>query len=97
MKTKLDICYTSTGDLGPAPVCSLVGGSMSGSLQGFRLVDYWSSGGVPIASGFLKPFPNSSIRLFEVHLMFGYGSLHLSQLLSEASQRTGMLGSWLQV
>ena len=31
--------YTGQGRLGPALVCSLVGGSVSGSTQGSRLVD----------------------------------------------------------
>ena len=60
---------------------SLVGGSDSGSPQGSRLIDsvgllveslsfFWS----------LNPSPNSSIRLPELHLMLGCGSLHLFPL-----------------
>jgi hypothetical protein len=33
------LCYVSARGLEPAHVCSLVGGSVSGSSQGSRLVD----------------------------------------------------------
>jgi hypothetical protein len=40
IKTKLHIWCICAGDLGPAPDCSLVSGSVSGSPHGLRLVDY---------------------------------------------------------
>jgi hypothetical protein len=40
MKTKLLICYICIGDLAPAPVHSIVGGSASVSPHGPRLVDF---------------------------------------------------------
>jgi hypothetical protein len=52
--------------LGPACECSLVGGSVTESCQGFRLV---GSIGLPVE--FLSPSGLS------VYLMFGCGSLHL--------------------
>lgn len=39
METKLHICYICSGDLGSAPASSLVGGSVSVSPHGPRLVD----------------------------------------------------------
>jgi hypothetical protein len=39
MKTKLHICYKCVGGLDPGPASSLVGGSVSVSPQGPRLVD----------------------------------------------------------
>ena len=81
MKTKVCICYTRAG----THICPLVGGSVSGSPQGSRLVDCWSSCRVPIASWFLNPYPNSSIRLPELGLMLGCGSLHLFQSVAEWS------------
>jgi hypothetical protein len=39
MKIKLSICYIGAGCLGPAHVCSLVGGPVSGSPQGPSLVE----------------------------------------------------------
>jgi hypothetical protein len=39
MKTKLHVCYTCVGGLDPALACSLVGGSVSVSHHGPRLVD----------------------------------------------------------
>ena len=39
MKTKVFICYICSGGLGPAYFHSLIGGSVSGSPQGSRLVD----------------------------------------------------------
>ena len=61
-----------------APVCSLVGGSVSGNPQGCRTVD---SVGLlveslsPLGSSVLPP--NSFTRLSELGLMFGCRSLHL--------------------
>jgi hypothetical protein len=39
MKTKVLICYICVGGLGPAHACFLVGGSVSVSSYGPRLVD----------------------------------------------------------
>jgi hypothetical protein len=39
MKTKLYICCKCVGGLGPTHACSLVGGSVSVSPQGLRLLD----------------------------------------------------------
>ena len=39
MKIQLHICYTYAGVLGPTCVCTLVGGLVSESPQGPRLVD----------------------------------------------------------
>jgi hypothetical protein len=84
---QVHICYmcvggelgVGSGDLGPACTCCLVGGSVSGSPQGSRLVDCWSSCGVPILSRALNPFSNFSTRHPKLQLMFGCGSLYLFQ------------------
>lgn len=61
MKTKLLIDYTYTGGRGPTHACSLVGGLVSGSLQGSMLVD---SVGPPVESlASLGPSSNSVIFL----------------------------------
>ena len=39
MEIKLHVCYVCDQSLGPAPVCTLVGGSVSETNQGPRLVD----------------------------------------------------------
>ena len=54
MKTKLHICYRCTWSLGLAYVFSFVSSSVSGSSQGFRLVD---SVGLPVE--FLSPLSPS--------------------------------------
>lgn len=48
---KLSCIRAEAGDIGPAHVCSLVGGSVSGSPQGSMSVDCWSSCGIPDSSG----------------------------------------------
>jgi hypothetical protein len=74
------------GNLGPAHVCSLVGGLVSESPQGSRLVD---SVGLP--EEFLSTFgapslsPNSSMRVPKLHPMFGCESLHLFESATEWS------------
>jgi hypothetical protein len=73
-KTKMDIYYKCVGGLGPAPPCSLVGGSVSLRPHGPRLVDFC---GVLKPSGLLNSVLHSSTRLLEVCLMFGCGSLYL--------------------
>jgi hypothetical protein len=79
------------GSLGQAHVCSLVGGSVSGIPQGFRLGD---SVAFLIES---LPLPGPSIlppTLPQLHPMFSCGSLHLFlSLLGGVSQRTVVLGS----
>jgi hypothetical protein len=50
METELNICYICAGDLFPAHICSLLGGSDAGSSQRSRLVD---SAGLP--GEFLSP------------------------------------------
>ena len=55
MKAKLHICYKCVGCLGPAPACSLVGGSVPGSTYGPRLVN---SIGLLVVS--LNPTPTLS-------------------------------------
>ena len=78
MKTNLIICYISLGSLSPAHDCSLVGGSVPG---------------VPIPSRCLSPTPNSSTSLLKLHLIFGFGSLHLFPLAAgHSSHRTFMVG-----
>jgi hypothetical protein len=77
MKTELSMCYIHMeGELGMACICSLVGGSVSESHQGSRIVDFVS--GVPIAWA-LNPSPNSPRTVPELFPIFGYGSLHLFQ------------------
>lgn len=66
------------GGIGPASVCSLVGGSVPGSHQESRLVE---SAVVPVESlspVSLNPFPNSSMRFPGLHLMSDCGSLFWS-------------------
>jgi hypothetical protein len=75
MKTILQMCYmyVGCGGIGPAHVCSLLGGSVCGNPQGYRLVD---SVGLLIES----LFPLCSSVLLPLHkfsLIFGCGSLHL--------------------
>ena len=60
-------------ELGPSRVCFSVDGSVSASPQGSNLVFC----GVPVLSGSLNHFSNSSIRIIKVHLIFGCGPLHL--------------------
>jgi hypothetical protein len=74
MKTKLHICYKCVGSLDPVPVCSLVGGLVSVSSHGPKLVDFV---GLVV---FLTPLTHSilSPRLPKLHLMFGSGSLNMS-------------------
>ena len=81
MKTKLHICCICLVllGLGLDHAHSLVDGSISGSSQGSRLVD---SVGFPVeslSSQVPQSSPNSSTRLPKLHLMFGFGSQHLSQ------------------
>jgi hypothetical protein len=87
MKTKLYICINVRVGLGSDHVCSLVGGSVSGSPQGSRLCD---SVGLPVE--FLSPLGSSVLPatlpqdfLNSVCLMFDCGSLHL--FLSAAGWR----------
>lgn len=57
------------------------------------LILLWSS--YPIQG--LHSFPNSSIRVFNLHPIFGYGYLHLFQLAAGGdSQRTVMICFCLQ-
>jgi len=83
--------------LGPAPECSLVGGAVSVSLRGHRLVD---SGGLLVVSltplTFSLPSPtllrgSASSTRFMAMSFCGY----LVLTLDEASQETVMLGSCL--
>jgi hypothetical protein len=80
MKIKLHICCICAGGLRPVLVCSLVGGLVSWKAQGSRIVD---SVGLLVkpsplsSSGFLHLSPNSSMKLLELCLMFGYGYLPL--------------------
>ena len=79
MKIELHICYiwASGGWVGPAHECSLVGASVSKSLQRSRLID---SVGLPmefLSFMVLNPCPNSSIRVLKLHPMSGYESLYL--------------------
>ena len=94
MKTKLHILCRE--GLGPALVCSLIGGSDSGRAQGSRLVD---SVGLLVES-LCPPVPQSFPQLFhnipELHLTFW---LWVSDLFQSAVawsiSRTVMLGSSL--
>ena len=70
MKTKLNICYKCVGSLGSAPECFLVGGSVSVSPHGPRLVDSRSPCGDLATSGIAQFY---TTRLSELHLMFGCG------------------------
>jgi hypothetical protein len=78
MKTKLHICYICVGGLGPAHVCSLVAGSVSGEPP---RVHVSCPVGLPVEFRFLSGSsflpPNSFTRLPELCLNFGCGSLHL--------------------
>ena len=96
MKTKLHICYKYIVDLGLAPACSLVGGLVSVSPYGPRLVDCvgfsWCSGPLwPTQS-----YPPVFHRTLKLPLMFGYLCVHFHPLLDEDSQETVMLGSCLE-
>ena len=74
---KAALCYIFAGGLGPACVCALVGGLVSGSSQGSRLVD---TVGLPM--GLPSPSAPSALPLTEVpdlSPMLGYKYLHLSQ------------------
>lgn len=77
MKIELPDCYLCARGLIPAWVCPLVGGSDSESSQGLRLVDSWFTCGVSV--WVFDPSPISSISVPDLHLMFGYGYLHLFQ------------------
>ena len=80
--------------LGPAGACSLVGGLVSERL---KAPDFFESFGLPVeylSSSGPKSFSQLFQRLAELHQMFACGSLHW--LLYGASQRTVMLGSYLQ-
>jgi len=59
MKTKLHICYKYVGGPGPVPAGSLVGGSVSVSPQGPRLVD---SVGLTVVSFLPACNADSSVR-----------------------------------
>jgi hypothetical protein len=75
MKTKLLVCYIYVEGLGPAHPHSLVFESPQGSRIVYSVclpVEFLFSSGPSI---FL---PNSSVRLPELHLLFGCESLHLS-------------------
>ena len=73
MKTKLYIWYMGVGGL-PAQACSLVGGSVSVSPHGPRLVD---SVGFLVAVLDPSSSPKLSLDSSKRHLLFGCGSLHL--------------------
>jgi len=98
MKIQLYICYKCVGGLGPATVCSLVGGLVSGSPHGHKLV---ASVGLlvvsltPLDSRNLSPypFPKSLRALLHIWLRV---SICFHRLLDEASQKTVMLVSCLQ-
>jgi hypothetical protein len=80
MKTKLHICYLCVGRPRSSPcVCSLVGGLVSESPQRSRLVD---SIGLPVEFLSLRghnPSSCSSIRVTNLHALFGCGFIHLSE------------------
>jgi hypothetical protein len=87
MKTKLSIWCMCVGTyLGPAHLCSLASGTISGNLKGFRLFDSVSHlieflSPPPHThthtSMYLKPSPNSSTKFSKLHLLFSYGYLLL--------------------
>jgi hypothetical protein len=58
MKTKLHIRYKSVWGLGPAPSCSLVGGSVSVSPNGLKLVD---SVGLLVVSSLASSVPSPTL------------------------------------
>ena len=98
MKTKLCICYKCVRDLCPAPVCSLVGGTISVRPHGPRLVD---SVGFLVVSLPAPPGSFVSLALPQVFLGSARGlpvglCICHRLLLGEASQETVMLGSCLQ-
>jgi len=83
------LCYISTGGLGLAHLCSLVGGSVSGSswVQVSRLG--WSFCGVAISLRAFSPSPNSSTGISELCPVFVCGYLHLSQSAAGESLSEG--------
>jgi len=85
MKTKMYICYICAvrWDLGPALVCSLVGGSVSENPKVSWLC--WSSCGVPIPFGTLNASFYSFIRIPEFQPLLGCECLHLSESTAEWS------------
>ena len=87
MKTKLHICYKCIGGLGPAPACSLVGGSVSLSSHVFRLVD---TIGLLVVS--LTP-PAPSLLSPTLPDVWLWVCICFHLLLDEASQEIVMLGS----
>jgi hypothetical protein len=97
MKTKLLICYICAGGIGEAWTCSLVGDSVSWSLQVSRLFDslvfLWSSYPHRVLQSLTKFFCKtvSSIYSLGTSLIISF-----YWLLDGASQRTVMLGSCLQ-
>ena len=99
METKLHICYICAEGLGPAPACSLVGGSGSVSPHGPRLLDplgllvvSLTSLAPSILPLFLPQDSLSSILCLTVGLCICF-----YELLDETSPKTVMLGSCLQV
>jgi hypothetical protein len=86
------------GGLQPAWVCSLVGGLVSGSFQGSRLVDtVVLAVGLPSPFGSFSPSFSSSIGFLDLRPMVDYKYLHLSQSAAGvAFQSTAMLGSCLR-
>jgi len=75
----LHICYIRAGGLGSACVCFLVGGSVSGSPQGLRLVDSVDLLVESLSSlgPSILPPPPTLPQDPLICLMFGCGSLHL--------------------
>jgi hypothetical protein len=81
MDTELHVCYICAEGLHPVRVSCLVGGSVSESYPGPRLVE---SVGLPVellsnSGSSISPPPNSSIRVPELYPVFGCGYLHLFQ------------------
>ena len=96
MKTKIPICYICVGDLSSAHALSLVGASVSGSLQGSKLIDFVGLSMESLSFGFSNLSPNSSISFPELHLMFDCGFIYLIPLaagwsLSEALRHARLL------
>jgi hypothetical protein len=85
MSTKVLICCRYAGNLGPAPMCSLVGGPGSVSPHGPRLVD-----SLDLFVVSLTPQTLISVWCLTVILC-----MCLYLLLSEAFQETVMLGPCL--
>jgi hypothetical protein len=69
---KAALCYTCASGLGPESVCSLVGGSVSGSSQGCRLVE---TAGLPVG------LPSLSAPFF-LPLTLSQGSPNSAQWLA---------------